>query len=77
MIDTRDLDARVIDHRLRADRANRSGWMRPNNTASGARQSFRGRASSSITKVGQSVSLTIGFGLLKVQSVLHLKRLPS
>ena len=77
MIDTSDLDARIIEHRTRVERANCSGWMRANNNASGARRSFRGRASSSITNVGQSVSLTIRFRLLKVQMALHLKRLPS
>ena len=76
MIDTKDLDARIVDHRLRAEQANRSGWMRANTTASGARPSFRGRASSLLTNVGQSVSLTIGSRLLKVRTAPHLKRLP-
>ncbi|MBA2753544.1 MAG: hypothetical protein H0U40_03645 [Chloroflexia bacterium] len=76
MIDTRDLDARIIEHRLRAERANRSGWMRAVTAASVPRWSFRGRVSS-IANVGQISSLAIGFRLRKVQTALHLKRLPS
>ncbi len=76
MIDTKDLDARIIEHRLRAERANRSGWMRAMTAASVPRRSFRGRVSS-IASIGQISSLAIDVRLRKMLIVLHLKRLPS
>jgi len=81
MIDTRDLDARIIAHRIRVERANRTGTLRSIHAVPTKRWSSRWPTVAPFASVGQTVGHTvvpaIGVRLLKMQMMLHLKRLPS
>ena len=81
MIDTRDLDARIIEHRIRVERANRTGALRSIHAVPTKRWSSRWPTVAPFASVGHTVGHTvvpaIGVRLLKMQMMLHLKRLPS
>ncbi len=77
MIDTRDLDARIIEHRIRVERANRTGALRSIHAVPTKRWSSRWPTVAPFASVGHTVVPAIGVRLLKMQMMLHLKRLPS
>jgi|GEM_PF-6533668 len=84
MIDTTDLDARIITHRLRVDRANHSGWVATNQTDVGAdvgqRPRSRARTWSVIAPLahgGQIARVTVGVRLGRVRSMLGLSAMRS
>ncbi len=81
MIDTRDLDARIIEHRIRVERANRTGALRSIHAVPTKRWSSRWPTVAPFASLGQTVGQTvgpaIGVRLLKMQTMLHLKRRPS
>jgi len=83
MIDTTDLDARLIIHRVRIERANRAGWMTFTQTDLGGdgrqRRGFLTRVRPVIAQcahLGTIARVTVGIRLGSVRSALGLNRTP-
>ena len=80
MIDTTDLDARVIEHRTRVQRVNRSGWTRADPIGPRDHHRFRARAMLLIRHLADSGRLSyqaIGDRLDWSRALRWLKRAPS